>query len=445
MESRRNVELSLLLLALILSIGAYVIVGLTAQNKVPSGTLGYGITLTVLFIGAHLVLRRFAPQADPLLLPGAALLNGLGLVMVRRLDYASTRPAQAPSQALWTVLGVAVFVAVVIFVRDHRVLDRYRYTWLLGGLFLLVLPAMPVIGREVFGARLWVKIGPFSGQPSEAAKIALVVFLAAYLAEHKELLATATYRVGPLLVPEIKYFMPLVMAWGVSLFVLFFEKDLGTSLLFFGVFVALLYVSTGRFSYVSAGLVLFLLGAFIAYQLFSHLQVRVETWRNPWADYNGKGYQLVQGLFAMASGGILGQGWDQGRPQTIPASSTDFIFAAMGEELGLVGVTAILLVYLLMVFRGLRIALATSDDFGKLLVAGLVVGFGLQVFVIVGGVTRLIPLTGITLPFVSFGGSSVVANYALIALLCRVSSDVTSAPSRAAPAPSQAGEVTVAG
>jgi cell division protein FtsW (lipid II flippase) len=443
-ESRRNVELSLLLLALILSIGAYVVVGLTAQNKVPSGTLGYGITLTILFIGAHLVLRRFAPQADPMLLPGAALLNGLGLVMVRRLDYASSRAAQAPSQALWTVLGVAVFVAVVIFIRDHRVLDRYRYTWLLGGLFLLVLPALPFIGREVGGARLWVKLGPFSGQPSEVAKIALVVFLAAYLAEHKELLATATYRVGRVLLPEIKYFMPLVMAWGVSLFVLFFEKDLGTSLLFFGVFVALLYVSTGRFSYVAAGIVLFLLGAFVAYQLFSHLQVRVETWRDPWADYNGKGFQIVQGLFAMASGGILGTGWDQGRPQTIPAASTDFIFTALGEELGLVGVTAILLVYLLMVFRGLRIALATGDDFGKLLVTGLVVGFGLQVFVIVGGVTRLIPLTGITLPFVSFGGSSVVANYALIALLCRVSSNVTSAPSRA-PAAAQAGEVTVAG
>ncbi len=445
MESRRNVELSLLLLALILSVGAYVVVGLTAQNRVPSGTLGYGVTLTGLFIGAHLVLRRVAPQADPLLLPGAALLNGLGLVMVRRLDYGSARPAQAPTQALWTVLGVAVFVAVVIGVRDHRVLDRYRYTWLLGGLFLLVLPAMPFIGREVFGARLWVRIGPFSGQPSELAKIALVVFLAAYLAEHKELLATATYRVGPLLLPEVKYFMPLVMAWGVSLFVLFFEKDLGTSLLFFGVFVALLYVSTGRFSYVAAGLVLFVLGAMLAYRLFSHLQVRVETWRNPWADYNGKGYQLVQGLFALASGGILGQGWDQGRPQTIPAASTDFIFAAMGEELGLVGVTAILLVYLLMVFRGLRIALATSDDFGKLLVAGLVVSFGLQVFVIVGGVTRLIPLTGITLPFVSFGGSSVVANYALIALLCRVSSNVTPAPAGPVPAAPQSGEVTVAG
>ena len=444
-ESRRNVELSLLLLALILSIGAYVIVGLTANNRVPSGTLGYGVTLAVLFIGAHLVLRRFAPNADPILLPAAALLNGLGLVMVRRLDFgraARDLGAQAPSQALWTVLGVLVFAAVLIFVKDHRVLDRYRYTWLLGGLFLLLLPALPVIGREVSGARLWVRIGPFSGQPSELAKIALVVFLAAYLAEHKELLATATYRVGPVLLPEVKYFMPMLLAWGVSLFVLFFEKDLGSSLLFFGVFVTLLYVSTGRFSYVAAGLLLFLLGAVVAYNLFSHLQVRVATWRDPWSTYSTTGYQLAQGLFALAGGGILGQGWDQGRPDLIPAASTDFIFASMGEELGLVGVTAILLVYLLMVFRGLRITLSTNDDFSKLLAMGLVISFGLQVFVIVGGVTRIIPLTGITLPFVSFGGSSIVANYALIALLCRISSNVTPAPARAA-AP-EAGEVTVA-
>ncbi|HZD01069.1 MAG TPA: FtsW/RodA/SpoVE family cell cycle protein [Actinomycetes bacterium] len=447
MESRRNVELSLLLLSLILSIGAYVIVGLTANNRVPSGTLGYGLTLTVLFVGAHLVLRRFAPQADPILLPAAALLNGLGLVMVRRLDFgraARDLGPQAPSQALWTVVGVVVFVAVLVFVRDHRVLDRYRYTWLLAGLLLLLLPALPFIGREVSGARLWVRLGPFSGQPSELAKIALVVFLAAYLAEHKELLATATYRVGPVLLPEVKYFMPLLMAWGVSLFVLFFEKDLGTSLLFFGVFVTLLYVSTGRFSYVAAGLLLFLLGAVVAYNLFSHLQVRVDNWIDPWKDYARTGYQLAQGLFALASGGILGQGWNQGRPDLIPAASTDFIFAAMGEELGLVGVTAILLVYMLMVFRGLRITLSTNDDFSKLLAMGLVIGFGLQVFVIVGGITRIIPLTGITLPFVSFGGSSVLANYALVALLCRISSNIAPAPARPQATAPKTGEVTIA-
>ena len=450
MESRRNVELTLLLLALVLSVGAYVIVGLAADNEVPAGSAGYGATLAALFIGAHLVLRWRAPQADPILLPGAALLNGLGLVMVRRLDYAEAGSrgfrAEAPAQALWTVLGVAVFCLVVVVIHDHRVLDRYRYTWLLVGITLLILPRLPVIGREINGARLWIRLGPFSGQPAEAAKIALVVFLAAYLAERKELLATATYRAGPFLVPEIKYFMPLLSAWAVSLFVLFFEKDLGSSLLFFGVFVALLYVATGRFSYVVAGLALFLTGAVLAYNLFAHVQVRVATWLDPWRYYASRGYQLAQGLFAMATGGILGQGWNQGRPDLIPFASTDFIFAAFGEELGLLGVTAMLLVYLLMVFRGLRIALAAADDFGKLLALGLVVSFGLQVFVIVGGVTRLIPLTGITLPFVSFGGSSLLANYALVALLCRISSEATPAPARRRPAAApDTGEVTVAG
>jgi cell division protein FtsW (lipid II flippase) len=456
-ESRRNVELSLLLLALILSIGAYVIVGLAADNRVPAGSLGYGATLTILFVGAHLALRWLAPQADPILLPGAALLNGLGLVMVRRLDYAALlkrhHHPQAPSQALWTLVGVGVFVAVVVLVRDHRALDRYRYTWLLAGLVLLVLPRFPVIGREINGARLWVGIGPIGFQPGEGAKIALVVFLASYLAAHKELLATATYRVGSLLLPEVKYFLPLVLAWGVSLFMLFFEKDLGSSLLFFGVFVALLYVATGRFSYVAAGLGLFSLGAVVAYNTFNHVQVRVVTWLHPFAQvyYNPpcrgcpSSYQLVQGLFGLANGGVLGQGWGQGRPDLVPFASTDFIFSAFGEELGLIGVTALLLVFLLMVFRGLRIALAAGDDFGKLLALGLTVSMALEVFVIVGGVTRLIPLTGITLPFVSYGGSSLVANYALVALLCRISSDVTTAPARkpSAAAP-DAGEVTLA-
>jgi len=293
-----------------------------------------------------------------------------------------------------------------------------------------------------------VRIGPFSGQPAELAKIALVVFLASYLAERKELLATATYRVGPLLLPEIKYFLPMLIAWGVSLFVLFFEKDLGSSLLFFGVFVALLYVATGRFSYVTAGLGLFAVGAFIAYHLFAHVQVRFATWLHVWDYYNGRGYQLAQGLFALATGGIFGQGWNQGQPNLIPFASTDFVFDAFGEELGLLGVTALLLVFLLMTFRGFRVALAASDDFGKLLGLGLVVSFALQVFVIVGGVTRLIPLTGITLPFVSYGGSSLVANYALVAILCRVSSDATPAPARRAgagpaDAGAESGELTV--
>jgi cell division protein FtsW (lipid II flippase) len=430
LESRRNVELSLLLLALILSVGAYVVVGLVADNQVPAGTVGYGGTLAALFLGAHFVLRLRAPQADPVLLPSAALLNGLGLVMIRRLDYTldPDRAAQAPAQAVWTTLGFVVFAAVIVLVRDHRQLERYPFTWLLLGAGLLLAPLLPVLGREVNGARLWISFGGIQVQPAEAAKLALVIFFAAYLKEAKELLATATYRVGPLLLPEIKYFLPLLMAWGVSLLVLLFEKDLGSSVLFFGIFIVLLYVATGRFSYVAAGLVLFGVGATFAYGFFAHVQVRVATWLDVWRYYGGRGFQLAQSLFALGTGGILGQGWNQGRPDFIPFASTDFIFAAFGEELGLVGTTAIVLVFLFMVFRGFRIALTADDEFGKLLATGLVAGLGLQVFVILGGVTRLIPLTGITLPFVSYGGSSLLSNYALIALLCRISADSAPPP-----------------
>jgi cell division protein FtsW (lipid II flippase) len=444
-ESRRNVELSLLLLALILSIGAYVIVGLVADNTVPSGTLGYGGTLVALFIGAHLVLRWKAPAADPVLLPAAAVLNGLGLVMVRRLGYADPEEyaSQAPAQALWTTLGVAVFIAVIILVRDYKGLERYRFTWLLIAVGLLLAPILPVLGQEINGARLWISLGPIGLQPAEVGKLALVIFFAAYLKESKELLATATYRVGPFMVPEIKYFLPLLGAWGVSLLVLLFEKDLGSSLLFFGLFMVMLYVATGRFSYVAAGLGLFGAGAVFAYGFFGHVQVRVQTWLDVWQYYNGKGFQLAQSLFALGTGGILGQGWNQGRPDFIPFASTDFIFSAFAEELGLVGTTAIVLIFLLMVFRGFRIALTAEDDFGKLLAIGLVASFGLQVFVIIGGVTRLIPLTGITLPFMSYGGSSLLSNYALIALLLRISASSAPKPAVIDLEEPTAGEATI--
>jgi cell division protein FtsW (lipid II flippase) len=447
-ESRRNVELSLLLLALILSVGAYVIVGLVADNKVPAGTLGYGLTLTALFVGAHLVLRWQAPRADPVLLPAAALLNGLGLVMIRRLGYANPDQygSQAPAQALWTTLGVGLFIAVIVIVRDYKVLERYRFTLALVAIGLLLAPILPGLGREINGARLWIGVGPIQIQPAEIGKIALVIFFAAYLKEAKELLATATYRVGPFLLPQIKYFMPLVGAWGVSLLVLLFEKDLGSSLLFFGIFMVMLYVATGRFSYVAAGLALFMVGATFAYNFFGHVQVRVAIWLDVWNYFgqNGdRGRQLGQSLFALATGGILGEGWNQGRPDFIPFASTDFIFSALGEELGLLGTTAIVLLFMLMVFRGVRIALTADDDFGKLLAVGLVASFGLQVFVIIAGVTRLIPLTGITLPFVSYGGSSLLSNYALIALLLRISSESSPPPVPTEQFEPTAGEATV--
>jgi cell division protein FtsW (lipid II flippase) len=445
MPSRRNIELTLLILALILSVGAYVIVGLSQDNRIPAGFLVYGGTLGGLYLAAHLIMRWRAPQADPILLPSAALLNGLGLVMVRRLDFA-TGNTEAPAQVLWTILGFAAFALVMLVITDYRKLESYRFTWMLVGVALLLLPLAPVIGEEVNGARLWIQLGPIGFQPAEAAKLALVVFFAAYLRDAKELLATATYKVGGLMLPQIKYFLPLATAWGISLLVMFYQKDLGSSLLFFGMFMALLYVATGRFSYVAVGLSLFAVGATIAYNLFGHVQLRVSTWLDPWADYEDAGFQLAQSLFALGSGGILGSGWGEGQPQTIPFASTDFIFAALGEELGLIGSTAIVLIFLLMVFRGVRIALTANDEFGTLLATGLVITFALQTFVIVAGVTRLIPLTGITLPFVSYGGSSLLSNYALIAVLLRISA--ASAPPPVPPAPEEeipeasAGEAT---
>lgn len=447
MASRRNIELGLLLLALAISSSAYLLVDLAAHNKVPTSSLILLGTLAGLFLIAHLVVRWRAPRADPILLPAAAVLNGLGLAIIHRLDEAlpAGATALAPKQVIWTALGLAIFIGVLVVVRDHTVLNRYRYTWLLIGIGLLLSPLLPVVGRTINGGRLWVGIGSIQFQPEEAAKIALAVFFASYLTERRELLATATYRVGRFFVPEAKYFVPLLGAWLLSLALFFFEHALGSSLLFFGMFVALLFVATGRLSYVLSAVALFALGGTVAYELFAHVRERVVIWLHVWTYYTTTGYQLAQGLFALGAGGLFGAGWGQGYPQLIPFASTDFVFAALGETLGVVGTSAILLIFLVIVFRGLRIALASRDDFGKLLATGLIATLGLQVFVIVGGVTRLIPLTGITLPFISYGGSSLLANYALIALLLRISSESSPVSLRTGPsAPAEAaGEMTV--
>jgi cell division protein FtsW (lipid II flippase) len=298
------------------------------------------------------------------------------------------------------------------------------------GLVLLLLPIVPGLGREINGARLWIRLGPMQFQPSELGKVFIVVFLASYLDQRKELLQVATSKLGPMHLPALKHLAPIVLAWGVSLAVLFFEKDLGASLLFFAIFVVMLWVATARSAYLVIGIVLFAIGAFIGYKMFGHVQTRVDVWIHA-LDPNvvhGDGYQLAQGEFAMATGGIGGTGLGQGQPQLIPAAATDFIFPAIGEELGLLGTTAVLLLSLALVGRAFRTALTATDGFGKLLATGLATVLGLQVFVIVGGVTRLIPLTGITLPFVSYGGSSLVANFIILALLIRVSAGPAPAP-----------------
>jgi cell division protein FtsW (lipid II flippase) len=382
------------------------------------------------------------------LLPVTVALNGLGLVLIHRLDLAAGDRARAagramprgdaPLQLAWTVIGVALFVVVLVVVRDHRQLQRYPYLAMVSGLALLILPALlPASHSVVNGARIWIRFGPLSFQPGEIAKILLEIFFAAFLVQKRELLALAGRRVLGMELPRGRDLGPLLVAWGASMLVLVRESDLGSSLLFFGVFVVVLYVATQRRSWLLIGLVLFVVGAFVAYHLFGHVRERVDIWLHPFDPtyVSGKSYQLVQGLFGMATGGIFGTGLGQGRPDIVPFANTDFIMSTVGEELGLAGVMGVLTLYLLFVARGLRAALGTRDVFGKLLGAGLAFGLALQVFVQVGGVTRLIPLTGLTLPFMSYGGSSLVTNWILLALLLRIS-DASRRP--AAPRPAAA-------
>lgn len=438
---RRGTELVLTVLAVLIATLAYAAVGLAVDERLPSGTLGYGLGLGVLFLLAHLVVRRLAPHADPLILPCVALLNGLGLVMIRRLDFfAAERAAQlgdavpggeAPRQLVWTAVGVLAFALVIGVVRDHTTLQRYTYTAAAAGLVLLLLPALPVLGQTINGARLWIRVGPFTLQPSEMAKLLLILFFAGYLVAKRDVLSLASRRVMGLDLPRARDLGPVLIAWGASLAVLIRGKDLGSSLLFFAIFVVMLYIATERTSWLIIGLGLFAGGSFVAYFLFAHVQRRVDTWLDPFADPDKAGFQLVQSLFGFGTGGLTGTGLGEGRPGVVPFASTDFIMAAIGEELGLVGVMAVLLVFGLIVERGLRAALSCRDSFGKLLAAGLSFALALQVFVIVGGVTGLIPLTGVTLPWLSYGGSSIVANWMLVALLLRVSD----AARRPAPAP----------
>ncbi|MCA1822888.1 MAG: FtsW/RodA/SpoVE family cell cycle protein [Mycobacteriales bacterium] len=452
---RRNIELRLLLFAVAIAVAAYIAVGLAHDERIPAGALSYGLALALLFGVAHLAVRYLAPAADPLLLPLVALLNGVGVVVVRRLDFAAVdqvagtakkATAYAPLQLVWTAVGVALFVATLALVRDHRFLDRYRYSFAALGLVLLMLPAVPGIGRTINGAKLWLRLGVFSIQPSEFAKICLIVFFASYLVAKREVLSLATRRVAGLNLPRGRDLGPVVLAWLGSLAVLVFERDLGSSLLFFGIFIVMLYVATERTSWVLIGLGLFGIGTFAAYEAFGHVRERVDVWLHPFRDAAGHGYQLVQALFGFGTGGLTGTGLGRGRPDAVPFARTDFVFAALGEEIGLFGVVAILLVYAVVVMRGLRTALGVRDEFGKLLAGGLAFALALQVFVVVGGVTRLIPLTGITLPFLSYGGSSLVANYVLVALLLRVSDSGRSATPGPAtpprPTAEQTGEMT---
>jgi cell division protein FtsW (lipid II flippase) len=422
---RRNLEAYLLLLTVLIAVGGYWLLSLPQRVGVPPALWAYAALFAGLYTGAHFAVRRLAPGADPLFLPVAAMLNAIGFVLIARLQDAPTAAAPAVAQARWLAVSVAAFVALLWFVRDARDLARYRYTWALIGVALLLLPLLPVIGKEVNGARLWIEAGPLNFQPAELAKVLLVLFFASYLAERRELLTVATRRIGPIGIPDTRHFGPLALAWAVSMLIMIFQKDLGSSLLFFAIFVVMLWTATARPIYLIAGTGLFAAGALFTYQAFAHVQSRIEVWREPFA--------LVQSLFALATGGAWGTGLGQGRPDLIPSVQTDFIFSALGEELGLAGTVAVLTAYALFVARAFGLATRCRDDFSKLLVVGLAGAFGLQTVLIIGGVTNLIPLTGITLPFMSYGGSSLLSNFLLVALLVRVSDQVTQQTGEAPP------------
>lgn len=443
----RGTQLALTILAALLSVSAYVLVTLGKTGRTPANVGGFVAIIVIGYLVAHLVIVRLAPGADPALFPAAATLAGLGYAMIYRLNT-----SLAAEQLGWLILGLLVFTVTLVVVRDHRSLDGYTYTIGLIGIGFLLLPIAPGIGETINGARLWVHVGPVTFQPSELGKVLIVIFLASYLASKKDLLAVATRRIGPISFPEPRYLGPLMVAWFVSLAVLFIEKDLGSSLLFFGIFVIMLWAATARGSYLVLGLILFVIGAILGYLAFAHVQDRVTIWFHALQPLyiHDQGYQLAQGEFAMATGGLSGTGLGLGHPQLIPAAATDFIFASIGEELGLLGATAVLLLYVALVGRGFRIALARVDPFSKLLALGLASALGFQTFIIAAGVMRLIPLTGITLPFVSYGGSSVVANFVLLALLIRTSSrppahaPLSRRGQRAGPAPGDANPTVAA-
>ncbi|WP_248579679.1 FtsW/RodA/SpoVE family cell cycle protein [Nocardioides sp. InS609-2] len=426
---RRGAELLLLVLALAVGIGAYAAVGLGVEGAVPTDIIGYGGWLAALILAAHVAMRLTAPYADPVLLPVVAAINGLGLAVIHRLDLAKEAAGKdagfAQQQLTWMTLGVVLFVLALVVLRDHRVLQRFTYTFGLIAIVLLLLPLIPGLGTTINGATIWIRVGPFSFQPGEVAKVLLVVAFAGYLVQHRDALALAGRRVLFVDLPRGRDLGPILVMWLVSLGVLVFQKDLGSSLLFFGLFLVMLYVATERPGWLVLGAGLFAMGAYAGYRAFGHVQTRVDVWLHPMSFYSdadgAKSFQIVESMFGMGWGGLIGRGFGGGSPDRIPYAESDFIIGAIGEELGLTGVIAVILLYGLIVERALRTALICRDGFGKLVALGLGGVFALQVFVVIGGVTKLIPLTGLTTPFLSYGGSSLVANWVIIALLSRVS------------------------
>jgi cell division protein FtsW (lipid II flippase) len=447
----RRRELGLLgIVAITLTVGAATL-GATqrAREDLANGMIPGAIDWTppdvrglVIYLGsllaAHVALVLAGRRSDQVLLPAVGMLGGIGLLLMQRLpqglvvqSFGGVQLGLAQVQLVWLVLALGVLTTLAVAVRSDAWLRLYKYSWAALGIGLLLLTFL--FGREVGGQRLTLELGPISGQPSELLKVILVVFLAAYLSENRSLLVQESTRIGPLRLPPIPYLAPMVAMWAIALGVIVVQRDLGAALLFFAVFLALLYVATGRLSYVFGGIGLFLAGSTILYRLFDHVRVRVDIWLDPFADPLNAGYQVIQALYAFARGGLLGTGLGAGLPEVrgrmpIPAIHTDFPLAALGEELGLIGLLAILGLYLVVIERGLRIAAASADEFRAILAAGLSLVVGVQAFIIAAGNLKLIPLTGITLPFISYGGSSLLANAIVVGLLLALSDPGTEPP-----------------
>ena len=427
----RPVELRLLLPLVILVPLGFAVTHIAQTGLPEPGPMAIAIGYVGLVLAAHLALRLLGNRGDQLLLPAAATVGGIGIVMLNRLpqdllgtDVFGVQMGMATTQLLWFGVGLGAMVLVADRFRDDGILRHYKYTWALAGTALLIVTFL--FGREVNGARLWIFVGPVGFQPGEAIKIVLVIFIAGYLAEKRTLLAGASVRLGRLRFPPLPYLLPMVVIFVIVMLIVVVSRDLGTALLFLGIFLTMLFVATGRRSYVLLGLVLFVAGSFVAYNLFGHVRVRVDNWIDPFADPSGTGYQTVQALYAFGRGGLFGEGLGQGLPMIgghlpIPALPTDFIFAAVAEELGLIGAVALLGVVTVLVFRGLRTAILARDDFSAMLAVGLTVSLGLQTIIIAAGNVKLVPLTGITFPFLSYGGSSLLASFVVVGLLLAIS------------------------
>ena len=417
---RRNIELLLLCIAAPIVIVLFSMLVLVGGQSLSFNTLGVPLGIFVAFLGCHFAVRKLAPNADPAILPITFALSGIGIAFVTRLA-----PEMAGRQLIWLFAGVAILILLLALIRSLDKLAEYKYTFMIIGILLLLSPMLPIVGSEVNGSRLWIQIGTFSFQPGELAKICIIIFLAGYLAQHREMLSVFSWKVGPVHLPSLATLLPLIFMWALAFLVVVLEKDLGSALVLFLVFLVVLYVSTGKKFYIIIGVLMAAIASFLLYKYFSHVQTRVEIWQDPWADAQGSGYQLVQAIYSFADGGIFGVGIDKGLCTNIPYVESDFIFAGIAEECGLLGAAGVLLLYLTFAIRGICVAARAKSDVQSFIAVGGTAIIVLQAFIIVGGVTRLIPMTGITLPFISQGGTSLICGFIIVALLLKCGDEAT--------------------